>query len=357
MTATIHYELNGEEQAFSCGMLATIGRVDTNDISISDPRISRSHAVLRYLGDGKYYLMDVGSANGTFVNGQRIIIPVALKNGDEISVGSHVLVFQQEVEEEAVVEQAEQAFDATPTIVTNKREAQLITILVADIRGYTAMAEEIPVALLASILGKWFRVASEIVEQNSGIVDKLIGDAIMVRWPTSKEKIRESVVLALNTAHEMKVASEELSEEFTEWPHALKIGVGINTGRAMVGNVGASSIRDYTAVGDAVNLAFRFETASKQLEKDLVIGPDSYETVPEIIRAVRKQSIMVKGKVRPITICALSFEELGDEVERIRSADEHQLPSPLGQTQFIKYDDLDDQDPGEGPNTQLDKDS
>ncbi len=354
MPASVKVTLSGQEMEFPCGMLETIGRVDTNDIPVPDPRISRSHAVIRYLGDCKYYIMDVGSANGTFLNGQRVVIPAALNDGDKIGVGDHELIFHQEMEPEEQRVDDPNALDATPTIVTNKRQVQLITILVADIRGYTVMAEEIPVNTLANILGKWFKTVSEIVEKNGGMIDKLIGDAVMVRWQTTKEEMRDSVVSALKTAWGLYAASLDLTDEFThELPYPLKIGVGINTGRAMLGNVGASNLRDYTAVGDAVNLAFRFETASKQLEKDVVIGPDSYDQVKEIVVPERKQSVTVKGKVRPIDICALSFEELGEVIEELCPDDDFELTEPFGQTQFIpvNYEDIED----DGPATQVQK--
>ena len=202
-----------------------------------------------------------------------------------------------------------------PTMFTVGGAIHHVTILVTDIRGYTSMSEKIGADLLAQVLSRWCRAASEIVGNNGGVVDKFIGDAIMVRWTDDGQLDVSPVVAALRTAHELNTEVGRIGAEFPDLPHKLKIGVGINTGQAVLGNVGGSN-KDYTALGDSVNLAFRFESASKTLGKDVVIGPKSYEQLPEEIYESHIESVEVKGKEKPISVCALTYDDLAAILEK-----------------------------------------
>lgn len=85
--------------------------------------------------------------------------------------------------------------------------------------------------------------------------------------------------------------------------------MGINTGRAVLGNVGGSIGRDYTAIGDAVNMAFRIEAATRTLNTDIVLGKDSYKHLPESVWKGKTHKINVKGKSTEIDVCALNFDK------------------------------------------------
>ena len=300
------------EYEYPCGLLVTIGRSRTNDILLSDPKVSRSHALVRCLGDGNYYLIDMGSTNGTFVNKKRVVTPQPLAPSDKIHIGDHVLEFRSK-DDFLDSELKEEDLDETQsTVVSFGSVIHQITVLVTDIRGYTSLSELMPVNRLADMLGKWFGVVSEIVEQNQGVIDKFIGDAVMVRWLTEYMEPEEIVVAALKTAYALNKASNQFNLQFPNLPHPLRIGVGINTGQAVVGTLG--SVRDYTAIGDAVNLAFRFETCTKELNTDVVLGPDSYKLLPDTAWKKGCCSVFVKGKEQPITVCALSFADLAGVV-------------------------------------------
>lgn len=313
MPATFHLKSDDGDREFSYGQLVSIGRSNENDIALQDPKVSRSHAILRCLGDGRYYVMDTGSANGVFVNGKRVVVPFALSDSDKIRLGDHLLVFHEEPALNRTC--ANDRSDATPTVLSIGSKVQTLTILVVDIRDYTVMSEKISVDLLAVVLGRWVRCTSEIAEKNGGVIDHFIGDAVMMRWLTGKQEIHDSVAAALKTAYEMNRASSVLSKEFRALPHPLKIGVGINTGEAILGNVGATSRCDYTALGDSVNLAFRFESESKSLGTDVVIGPDSYKHLPNKVWERRLHSIKVKWKDKPVTVCALNFDQVGKIID------------------------------------------
>jgi len=159
MGATLYVTVDGQERCIVCTDLVTVGRHASNDIALPDERISRSHALIRHLGDGQYYLMDTGSANGTFVNDQRVLVPRMLADGDSIRVGRHTLAFHWT---ETVVPpvRTEPNDDDEPTLCTMGGVLQKVTILVADIRNYTRMSEQIPAKQIAQIVGDWFRSAN-----------------------------------------------------------------------------------------------------------------------------------------------------------------------------------------------------
>ena len=307
MSATLQIQSAGEEAVYACGKVTTLGRVETNDVVLPDPKVSRSHALLRILGDGRYYLIDLGSANGTLVNGKRIVAPVMLNDGDEITLGEHVLAFGFQPES---VDINDSDAMAKRTILSVGHVEQRATILVMDIRNFTPLSEQVSPSFLAAVVGCWFRVAGEVTDKNGGEVDKYTGDGAMIRWRTDIRTKDTSVMAALTTAHEMNQATAAISKDFPDLPSPLRIGAGVNTGQAALGRVGSGTGRDYTALGDAVNLAFRFEEATKALNKDIVIGPDACKYLPEDLWQGRQEPVLVKGKDKPIPVCALTFEEL-----------------------------------------------
>jgi adenylate cyclase len=306
---------NGETTNVACRSLVTIGRVPPNDVVFqSDPKVSRNHALIRIMGDGQYYLTDLGSSNGTYVNGSRVMVPYPLNDGDRIKIGDSTICFTGAASRPA----SNGAFGDGDgaTILTVGAAVQQLTILVADIRNFTAMNERLPHDVLAVVLGRFFRDCTEAVERNGGVVDKFIGDAIMARWLVGPGGVESSVLLSLSAVHGMWTVVQKLNAEFAALGNALRIGAGINTGQAVLGNVGAGGSRDYTALGDSVNIAFRLESASKELMKDVVIGPSSYQALPPTWWQQSLQPVLVKNKAEPIPVWAVTFEQLPSMIQR-----------------------------------------
>ena len=311
MSAFIYYKLNNKTQEYLCGPLVTIGRSRTNNIVFPDPKVSRNHLLLRCLGEDKYYLIDMGSANGTYLNGKRVIVPTLLKNGDVINVGSrsNVLTFRLNAGRKEQKE-AEDLEDLATTFALEAPAIREVTVLVADIRDYTSMSEQLPIDLLAKLLGEWFRSVNDIIEKNGGGVDKFIGDAVMACWLMSKENPEEDIKKTLKAAYEIHIMTEGLNRTHPQLPKPIRIGVGINTGEAIVGDLGSGRLQDYTVLGDSVNVAFRLEKASKELNVDLVISHNSFKYLPKPSWEKRQRFIKVKGKDEPVKVYPLKFHEL-----------------------------------------------
>ena len=278
-----------------------IGRNSDCDLSLDDPKTSRNHALIQHVVPDTYYLIDIASRNGCFVNGKRITTPKTLKNNDKIRIGDTYLEFVFEPEADKVIDPHETMIS---TLTVKELDIQEITILVADIRGFTTMTEDLPIESLSLIMNQWFMDVADCVSDNQGILDKFIGDAVYARWNTEQDR-SEPIFHALTTACQLNDISKALNEQFKEIPFPLKIGVGINTGHAAL-DIGIEN----TAMGDAVNLAFRLEDQSKSIGKNIILSEASYQLLPVKPWDDAKQTIKVKGKKQHVDIVGANFDEV-----------------------------------------------
>src|SRR5690606_31273904 len=162
------------------GNTALVGRTRDNTICLNScPQASRQHAVIRSHNACQYQLMDLGSRNGTFINGVRVVMPVTLQSGDVIRIGSAELAFTLETDEETDDFAGVTMAAGTDSIVQN---SQAVAILVCDIRGFSTMSEKLQEAVVARTLGKWFREAGKVIFSSGGTIDKFIGDAVLAYW-------------------------------------------------------------------------------------------------------------------------------------------------------------------------------
>lgn len=309
MSAKLFYTEGAQQREFACVPLMTIGRTPPNDIVLPNPRVSRNHALIRMLGPETYYVIDVGSTNGTFLNGKRVVTPELLKNGDAITIEDSVIKFQAD-DVTTDVPETEADSNATHTMTSFGVKVEVITLLVCDIRGYTRISERMGASELSALMGTWFKRATKVIESCRGTVDKFIGDAIMVRWSSEQSSgVAETVRDALRSAQRLHEVCSRINVS-VKLDEPFRIGVGINTGQAVLGSIGGRGYREYTAIGDAVNMAFRFETASKELGKDVVIGPEACRHLPEAWWSGALRSVTVKNKDEPVDVWAIDFGDI-----------------------------------------------
>lgn len=300
MTAYIRYKHKGEIQEIPCKTVLTMGRDRNSDIVLPDLHASRNHAMIRRIGDGDYYLIDSGSSNGSFINQQRVTTPRLLKDGDRIAMGRFEMEFKQTKKDEAAVD----SLSLQDTLISDTPEIQQITILVADIRGFTTLSEQVDIRILTKLMNTWFHQVSDAILKHGGIVDKFIGDCVFARWESNLDQDR-IVLQALSAASAINLITRKLNETYPEINEPISIGVGINAGAAATG-IG----QDNTALGDAVNIAFRLESASKFLGTDVVLSESAYQHLPASFIDGRRQHVQVKGKRDPVRICTLDFNEV-----------------------------------------------
>lgn len=310
MTAVITYKLDGVVRKVPCKSVLTLGRDMNSDIVLPDLHASRNHAMIRCIGSGDYYLIDSGSANGSFVNRQRVAMPRLLKSGDRITIGQIDILFEQSSKQQGNFD----TLSMQETVISDSPDIKQITVLVADIRGFTSLSEQVDIRTLTKMMNRWFHNVSNAIFNNAGTVDKFIGDCVFARWESDVDQSK-TVKQALNAALLINAITRELNGSFNELTEALKIGVGINTGAASMG-IG----QDNTALGDAVNTAFRLENATKVLKKDIVMSESTYKHLPEHIWKDCKQHIRVKGKRDTLRVCGLSFAQAEQLIEQLSQA-------------------------------------
>jgi len=171
-------------------------------------------------------------------------------------------------------------------------EKRYCTFLFTDVRGFTSLSEKLEPEEVTKIMNKTLTIQANAVKQYGGMVDKYIGDAMMAIFNAPVD-LKD---------HEEKAmrAAQKIMLDMRQANLGIEIGIGINTGEAVVGNMGSDTRFDYTAIGDAVNLAARLESSTKEVGQDLVIG---YNTIKNSNLYVDKlKDIYVKGKEKPIKI-------------------------------------------------------
>lgn len=194
-----------------------------------------------------------------------------------------------------------------------KRKVQLsgeelnATILFSDIRGFTSMSEKLPPAEVLDILNKYLTIMSSVVENNGGIVDKYVGDAIMALFgvPVPHENDADRAITA---ALEMMDALSEINQFLTEknMP-AMRIGIGINTAVVVAGNVGSKSRFNYTVIGDGVNLAARLEQLTKSPEygTSIIISENTLKSSTGNFNTRHLGEVNIRGKENTVSIYSL----------------------------------------------------
>ena len=197
--------------------------------------------------------------------------------------------------------------------VTLGGETLPVTILFTDIRSFTSMSEHMDAQELVGRLNEYFTEMVTIVMRENGVVDKYIGDALMAVFGAPVPKPNDAIH-AVTAAVGMRIALRHLNERLAaRGLLPLKTGIGIHTGNVVAGNIGSESRMEYTVIGDAVNLASRLETSTKELGVDILISEDTYALVKEIVVARAVKEIHVKGREKPV----MTYEVLGLKGEEL----------------------------------------
>ena len=190
-----------------------------------------------------------------------------------------------------------------------------VTILLADLRGFTAVSALHPAGVVLELLNRYLVTMSEIIYRHQGTIDKFMGDSIMVLFgaPTTRD---DDVRHALACAVEMQLAMDKLNEDHKErgMPE-FYMGIGINTGTVMAGLLGSELYSEYTVIGDQVNLASRIEAYS--LRGQVLISEATFERCRGYVETAEPMEVHVKGKEQPVTLRELlTIPSLGKEVPR-----------------------------------------
>ena len=235
-----------------------------------------------------------------------ITSPIPLGDGDSFTIGSHRFVFHHTADP---TREDDTFQDPTDVLVVER----MITIMVLDIRNYTVLARELGEAQISEIMNKLFHQSGELLKRNGSWAQKYIGDAVMAFWVHGEEGgTPREVVLIFESLVELARVVAGLNQEYT-LPQPLRFGVGINSGIAVTGNMGSAGLSDHTAMGDAVNKAFRLESATKDVGREIVIGRSTYElmAIPDaVLPSFTTHTVNLKGYDEPEEVHALGLEDL-----------------------------------------------
>lgn len=198
--------------------------------------------------------------------------------------------------------------DVMQNVVKNIDELRLggkranVTVLFADIRGFTSMSERMSAEEVSNILNEYFTQIEPIINKHNGVINKFIGDAVMVIFG---EPIHDKnhALNAVKCANEMLICVKEFQKKLIEdGKPKIEIGIGINTGDAFVGNIGTESRLEYTVIGDMVNLASRIESYNKVYKTNFLISSTTYEKIRNLADVIKISEVTIRGKAKKLDI-------------------------------------------------------
>jgi adenylate cyclase len=287
-----------------------IGRSEGNDITLPYNWVSRQHAMLQAEESGALNLIDLGSTNGTLVNNRRILTPTLLRSGDRIAIGQTIMVFHQETPaRKARMARKENLEDRT---ISSARK-EIATILVSDIHGFTGLVESLGDLKISEFLLAWSPNVSAIIHAHNGVVDKFLGDAVMAVW--IGDNVAGHVPQALSTALAIDRFTQKLGRKTAGIDRKLCTGAAINTGEAIAGNMGSDGRRDFTVIGDVVNVTFRLEDLTSLTGMDILLGEGSAVHVQGMGLPLKHSHHLLKGKEDEVAAYGCRFADLARWLE------------------------------------------
>ena len=222
----------------------SVGRTSANAIVLDSPKVSRRHALIHLQNIGELWLIDYGSSNGTFLNKRRIHHPIRLADGDHITIGDQVFTFRQPI---AISQEYK-----TEVMQRTLRQIEKVPcwLLLTDIRDFTPLSRHMQTEDLDVLLGAWIFSCKQIIENQSGTINKYLGDGFLAYWPD-----------ASTTSEQMMAVISALKElQQKDWPRFRLV---IHFGPVAIG--GVATMGEESLMGGEVNLIFRLERLAGSL--------------------------------------------------------------------------------------------
>lgn len=200
--------------------------------------------------------------------------------------------------------------DSDDVLITDQRDAlapghageeRTVTVMIADVRGFTGFAEGLPAYDVVHSLNRIFCSMGTAITRHGGRIDNYMGDGLLALFDTGRAD--EAAAQAVRAGLAMLDAMEGMQGYFRDnYGKALRIGIGLHSGEVVIGSVGATSMKRTTAIGDAVNLASRIESANKGLGTRFLISEAVFEHVAGIVLTRRHEGVALPGKAGAYTL-------------------------------------------------------
>ncbi len=237
----------------------SIGRVPSNQIVLADEKVSRRHAVIHAQDQSEFWLVDLGSSNGTCLNGRRVSQPVQLRDQDQIDIGPFRLVFRDLLAPKAA---SINPVDAEKTIHEIKPIEYWMVL--TDIQSSTQLSRRLSPEELPVLTGRWFDSCKQIIERTGGTIDKYLGDGFLACWH-SGEKTAPQVARALTELKTIQASGQ------------LPFRVVVHHGRVFTGGATASGVE--RLFGPEINFVFRMERLASILGAPCVMSEPAHKQV------------------------------------------------------------------------------
>lgn len=244
------------------GDQAIIGRKDGCSVVLADIRVSRRHAMIRRHEDGEYWFYDLGSFNGSYLNGERVTTARELENGDVIRICDFELRFDLNAPGESLPGVPDEGESVVVPMI----------ILVSDIKGFTRLSELMPPEEVAQAIGSWYGYCDQVLTEHGAAIDKFIGDAVLAYWTDTSVNARR---WALSAARYLRESCDLIQEEM-RWTFE-KHGLSFESGVALhLGEVAWSQFAKggLTMLGDSVNITFRIQALTRSLGQDILVSSE-----------------------------------------------------------------------------------
>jgi class 3 adenylate cyclase/tetratricopeptide (TPR) repeat protein len=281
-----------------------IGRGEQNNVRLTDPSVSRDHALI-HRSDGSFLISDLGSANGTFVNDERIHLPRSLSPGDRVKFASVEFTFNLDLAQVSpdVTSDPRLASSVSQFLTLSgdmdvksyvEGDLRVVTVLFLDLCGFTTLSATMSPEQVTLVMNQCFQHLTRTAAHFGGYVDKYMGDAMMVLFgaPHGHEDDPERAVRAA-------IAMQDVLTHFSERLQrrsgiALQMRVGVNTGEVLAGRVGSGEFSAFTVMGDVVNVAQRFEVAARV--GHILVGESAYHLTRRVVSYTALPPMQVRGK-------------------------------------------------------------
>lgn len=310
-SANLRYHSLGEDHYFPIQRLSicSIGRSSTNNISLDDRLLSRDHAMIRCAASGVCEIEDVGSSNGTRVNGILVVEPVTLKDGDIIQVGQHGMTFIQNMEAAGLITDA-----ATDAAVSTFPPNSLITALSLNIRGYANLAQILGETQLGHLMEDVAAIAGDVFTRRQRWKHRHEGSAVHAVWAHHDDWISPRDLLNIfDAVAEIQLGVRPLQKRY----HLLRpiaFGCGVATGHAVLENVGGAFDTDFTSLCDIVLQAYQLEVATHSIGCDMLISETGFNLLsPPLDNSCLPTlcSVSAKAMSQMMRAYVLRFDQLG----------------------------------------------
>jgi adenylate cyclase len=252
----------------------SIGRATGNDVVVDSTRASRRHAVVHLQNVGEFWLVDLGSTNGTYVNTRRIPQPLRLSHDDVIMIGETVFKFRQPHR----ISRDYQTTVAEETIRGVDHAG--CWLLLADVEDFTPLSGRLEIEQLAIILGSWLSACKQIVEERGGSINKYLGDGILAYWRDGDTSARQ----VADTIHALRQLQKRENPKFR---------IVIHFGRVAIG--GLVSMGEESLMGKEVNLVFRLEKLAGSLKEQSTASANANSKLGDLVTTRSLGNHRLKG--------------------------------------------------------------